>query len=374
MYNNLKKEIEKDFNKEKNYNAILSKIEKMSSMKKIKYALIPICIVIIVVIGFSQKDLFYKKAEQNNDNSISNIRNKNWPIKEVYLDNESIQPSIERVPAWENMTICQQFSSVEYNSSNYASKNIEISDDMIDKELGIAVLTGYDSISKIEYTRNATLYSIKNLSSKCVIALKFENTTEYYLYRNMDYIPSTLDQLIKELNLKDFMSFETEYYYYWDFDEEGNEKKQTVEFQNINDDIIWQMLFDNTDVENVYNDNQWHEPIMSISVNIPILGYENISVSISEDGYLTTNILDSGKCFYIGTEKVQNFVNYVIENCDGYQIVYITDNNNNMNSVTDNTIEIYDVTNNTTTKKQLNTTENNNADNYIPSYDPTINF
>ena len=68
MYNNLKKEIEKDFNKEKNYNAILSKVEGVSSMKKlkIKYALIPICIIIIAIVGFSARNLFNSKTVQNN--------------------------------------------------------------------------------------------------------------------------------------------------------------------------------------------------------------------------------------------------------------------------------------------------------------------
>ena len=67
---------------------------------------------------------------------------------------------------------------------------------------------------------------------------------------------------------------------------------------------------------------------MEISVDIPILGYRNISCSLTEEGYLVTNILDTGKAFFIGKEKVQEFVNYIIANYEGYRIVYVDSNGN----------------------------------------------
>lgn len=53
MPNNLRREIEKDFNRQKNYNAILSKVEGGSIMKKVKmkYILAPVCTVLIAVVG-----------------------------------------------------------------------------------------------------------------------------------------------------------------------------------------------------------------------------------------------------------------------------------------------------------------------------------
>ena len=63
MYNNLKKEIEKDFNKEKNYNAIIFRKEEVINMKKIilKYILAPVCIIIIALIGIRKSNLFNLK-------------------------------------------------------------------------------------------------------------------------------------------------------------------------------------------------------------------------------------------------------------------------------------------------------------------------
>ena len=69
---------------------------------------------------------------------------------------------------------------------------------------------------------------------------------------------------------------------------------------------------------------------IDISVNIPILGYEKISISLTDKGYLLTNILDTGKGFYIGKDKVQEFLDYIKKNYDGYKIVQIEESDNNM--------------------------------------------
>ena len=82
---------------------------------------------------------------------------------------------------------------------------------------------------------------------------------------------------------------------------------------------------DDLTAENVKDyDQMWLTRKMSISIDIPALGYENISLAVTEEGYLTTNILATGKAFYIGEEKVDAFVEYVLENCSGREMVYHT--------------------------------------------------
>lgn len=341
---------------------------------KVKYVLIFIIVfvVIIAIVGISQRKLFNSKEKQNIDEG--NLNEISWPVKEVYLDNNQVESSVAVLLPWDKMSIYQQFPSVKYGSNNYASKNVEISEDMITEKLGNATLTGKDDITGTKYTENAELYAIKGLSNECVIALKFVNMSQYYVYRNIEYKPSTLGQLIEDLNLKETLSFETVYYNYDYVNENGDEQKEKVEFSDVDDDVIWNMLFDDLSLKNVYEDKEWPESVMSISVNISVIGYKNISVALSKDGYLTTNILDSGKCFYIGEDKVQEFINYVVKNCEGYRIVYINSNENNDENVTteDESIEVYDVKNNTTDKVILNSTENNRTTNSIPAYDPSV--
>ena len=197
MFNNLKKEIEKDFDKEKNYNSILSKIESRNKNSrnrnksiKFKYALIPICLILVLVISINSLDLF-------NNEEKSTLEK--WKIKEVYLD-DVIEDNMAVVPRWEDMSICQQFPTVEYNSYNYDCKYGEVPKNMIGKRMGESVLTGYDIYSKKTYTKNATIYYINNISQKCAIALKFPEADKYYSYINAYYVPETLQDFINDLN------------------------------------------------------------------------------------------------------------------------------------------------------------------------------
>ena len=324
MFNNIKKEIDKDFDKQKNYDTILSKVEGVSSMKsfKFRYALIPLCVIIIATVGISQVNFFKTKEQQIAYNGNQ------WPTKEIYANNLT-QDSIAIVPRWDDLTICQQFSIVEYDGSTYDCKYGEVPAANIGNNLGSTTLIGYDIYAEKTYTKNASLYSINSISSKCAIALQFECTSEFYSYINAYYKPSTLKDFIKDLNLREIVSFGTIDYKYNYTDSEGNHHFDTIEFSDVDDEIIWSMLFSDTSLKNIHTDSLVYNTVIEIGVDIPILGYKNISCSLTEEGYLVTNILDTGKAFYIGKEKVEEFVNYIINNYEGYRIVYVDSNGNN---------------------------------------------
>lgn len=317
---------------------------------KIKYILAPICIVFIAVIGFYKSGIFIS----NPDISIS--KKDNWIIKEVQVDKSSTTDAeITVVPKWNEMSISQQFDEVEYNNSRYSSRITKISNNNILKNIGNATLTGYDTYTKTTYNKKAELYSIKDIEEKCAIAIKFERDNDYYVYVNSYYRPTTLGEFMKDLSLEEIISFGTMYYNYWDEDLQEN---INVEFYGVDNKIIWQKLFNNKNLENIYSDNdtakytsERFSQSIDISVDIPLLGYKNISVSLTDKGYLLTNILDTGKGFYIGEDKVQEFLNYIKENYDGYKIVYVDENGR---EITDKNLEIE----NNIVEEKIMTTEN----------------
>ena len=55
---------------------------------------------------------------------------------------------------------------------------------------------------------------------------------------------------------------------------------------------------------------------------MPIFGEKGISVSVSDDGYLFTNIFRTAKLFNIGKEKVSQLQDYLTSSCKGYELVY----------------------------------------------------
>lgn len=334
MSNNLKKEIEKDFDKEKNFATILSKIERVSSMKKFKiqYALIPICVIIIAVVGVSWTGIFKQNQEVEGQNS-------RWRIKKVYVDSlEETEDGMTVLPHWDDMAIVQQFSLLEFNGKQYDGKQGEVPDEMIGERLGTATLNGFDEYTDTTYTKNASIYAINTISRECAVAIQFEGTTEYYPYINAYYRPETLGDFINDLNLKELVSFGSIWYGDSYTDNEGNFHFDNIEFYDVDDEIIWSMLFSNISLENVHDDSSMLVPLMSVSVDIPVLGYKNISCWVTDDGYLVTNILDTGKAFYIGEDKVQEFVNYILNNYEGFKIVYVDEDGNEISDAIDEEI------------------------------------
>ena len=296
---------------------------KVNIMKnlKLKYILAPICIVFIAVIGLYKSGIFTSKPD------IIISKKDDWIIKEVQVDKKDTSTDTAVIPKWNEMSISQQFNEVEYNNSKYSSRITKISNNNILKNIGNATLTGYDTYTETTYNKKAELYSIKDIEEKCAIAIKFEGDTDYYVYVNSYYRPTTLGEFTKDLNLEEIISFGTIYYNYWD---EDLQEDINVEFYGVDNKIIWQKLFNNKNLEYIYSDNDTEKytserfsQSIGISVDIPLLGYKNISVSLTDKGYLLTNILDTGKGFYIGEDKVQEFLNYIKDNYNGYKIVYV---------------------------------------------------
>ena len=325
--------------KEEN-NRIIPKI-RVGFMKnlKLKYILAPICIALIAIIGLYESNLFTSKP----DIVISN--NDDWIIKEVYYDGK-IENSIAVIPKWDEMSISQQFMEVQYNNSKYSTRVTEISNDNIGENIGTANLVGHDIYTDTYHNKKGELYAIKNIAEKCAIAVKFEGDINYYVYVNSYYRPTTLGEFMEDLDLKEITSFGTICYDYWDKNSEGDIEYKNIEFYDVDDEIIWQKLFNNPNLENIYSDNdtgkymsERYSVSISISVDIPLLGYKNIGISLTDKGYLLTNILDTGKGFYIGEDKVQEFLNYIKENYAGYQIVYVDENSEDMTDEENNIVE-----------------------------------
>lgn len=315
---------------------------------KLKYVLAPICIVFIAVIGIYKSGIFTSKPD------IAISKKDGWIIKEVKTDKTATSDTTV-VPRWDEMSISQQFGEVQHNNNVYSSRIAKISKDNILKNIGNATLTGYDTYTETTYSKKGDLYSVKGIAEKCAIAVKFEGNTDYYVYVNSYYRPKTLGEFIEVLNLKDNISFGTIYYNYWDKDSEEN---IDVEFYDVDNEIIWNKLFSNLNLENIYSDNdtgkytsERFSESVEISVDIPLLGYENISVSLTDKGYLLTNILDTGKGFYIGEDKVKEFLQYIKENYDGYKIVYVDEEGR---EITDKNME----TENNIVEEKIMMTEN----------------
>lgn len=219
---------------------------------------------------------------------------------------------IYEVPSWDDMTVTQKFPYLSFNGYEYSTADKVIPEDKVGKKITSATLTGTDSRTGKTYAINADIYEITGISKNCAVSIKFEGYKELYVCRNSGYRPETLGQLTDDLNLRETLTFGKAYATV----KKGDTYTET-EYSGLDGEKVWEMLLSDRELKNVkdYDSMNFGKKLISVSINIELLGYENISLAVTEDGYLTTNILDTGKAFFIGKEKAENFAEYVRENC-----------------------------------------------------------
>lgn len=252
-----------------------------------------------------------------------------WPIVNISSSPtyELSSGEIAVVPHWEDMTIYEQFYDIDYNGISYSARRGVVPADRLGESLGTITARGWDEYADIageDANRyiNAELFAITKVNPACAVAVRYEGHDTVYACVNSHYRPETLGQFIKDLNLLEEISFGT-VYYEW---RSPSGRRATIYFDDVDNQIIKDMLLYEHDAKNVYDESALHtipRKIMGVSVNIPLLGYQNISLSVQEGGYLNTNILDTGKLFYVGEDCTQAFVDYVTQHCEGYEPVTI---------------------------------------------------
>ena len=223
-------------------------------------------------------------------------------------------PEIYRVPHWEDMRDVQRYASLSFDGIEYVTKVILVHAENVGAELGVGTFAGQDNYTDEIHTLEGRVFEVKGVNTEAAVCAEFpDEPGRAYAYINAMYTPATLGQFIDDLNLRETLSTGLVYV------KRGAEPD--VVYEDIGTEMIWQQLLSDAVLAN--------EPeaapgpaVLSISAGIDLLGYHDHTITLTEDGYLWTNLLESGKYFRIGEEKVQAFVKEVTENHQGYIYIY----------------------------------------------------
>lgn len=212
------------------------------------------------------------------------------------------------VPQWADLAVSMKYTEIKSEDLTYHTMATDIPSESVGEFLFNTEMQGYDIYTDTTYTVNAQIYSLKNILKDCAVVAKFEEDDKYYVYTNAYYAPETLGDMINDLNLRETLSFGKAYSDYTD------DIKHTMRtYEDFDDSIVWDMLLSDENIKNVSYD-RFYDKIVGISVDIPVLGFKNISLGVTKDGYLITNIMSTQKCFFIGKEKAEAFGEYIENN------------------------------------------------------------
>ena len=290
----------------------------------IKYAAIAACFTLIFGTVWA-----ILPSGQSPQNTTEDLR---WPT--TIIEPSQTSDEIYKVPLWNEKTLSEQFPSLKLSDIAYRthSKTPCIPLERLADALGEHVLSGFDIYEDKTHQTTVTVYTIRGIDKNAAVAVRFPEQEGYYPYVNSSYTAKTLAELIRALDLENTVSFGSIWYTF-----EENGKHRLVEFSNIADEKIWEYLLSDIDIPITAENAAFHKHIMSISVHIPLLGYKNISLAVTEDGYMTTNILETGKLCFIGTEKVTAFVQYVLENGSGLEHILVEPTTSHTEKTNENT-------------------------------------
>lgn len=241
---------------------------------------------------------------------------------------ETVEDETATVPSWEERSIASKFSEIIRGDCEYSVWNKKANNDDIGSFIEKTVITGRDYLTEKEYTQNAELYELRGIAREAAIAVKYDGDEDFYICRSYNYRPATLGLFINALGLEKNLEFKD---VCADI-RKGEKVTKRIEYTGWNAKKITELLLECKSAESADEEEvPWFSADLEIDASLNAVGQTGVYIAISRDGYLETNILDTGKLFFIGKSAAERFIGYFEKNCASktLQTYSVSDDNGN---------------------------------------------
>lgn len=258
-----------------------------------------------------------------NSDTLASLENGSF----VQVDNDitgstsDFSDVVATIPKWEERTISSQFDRIDTDGGFFTATQETLNSSDINELLFTTTLTGYDltdpnyylDITKAkQYKKDVEVYSVKSIGSEFLLAIKYDGYEGFYSFIPGNYNPETLGDFIEDLNLRENLAFSGMLNY-------DREYPMSDEAYPLPDsDYIWDFLLSNNDAvcqvpdELDNSGDLFTKNRININISMNIAGQYEECFSITENGYIFTNLYGS-KTFYIGADKAKAFADYVLK-------------------------------------------------------------
>ena len=295
---------------------LISSAEKCGNVKKksnltIKWTSIAACFVL--VIGVLTVTLPFSRDEGDASESTSKedaVSNTNGNIN-ISADRykEYVYSSTEecRVWQWEMLSDAERYSSVSYNGTKYGGSGRTISSIHLEGMIGTGEASGSDWITGKAYCTVVEIYKIAELSSERYVAAKLGEA--FYVFTKTALIPTgktTLGEFFEQHSLEKTLRLNR-------FHSQG--KSYTLK----NDEFIYDTLRECSSTPIVYTSDPFDfsspsKKSITFSISSDHLGIYKLSLTITIEGYLKTNLTGYGYSFFIGEDAAKKIIDYAESN------------------------------------------------------------
>ena len=224
-----------------------------------------------------------------------------------YKEHQFGKTEVLRAWPWEMLAVFEKYQTIVFNGNKFYGARREISEKYIETQIGMGVSSGIAWPSGVSYNEEFELYKIKDVSSDHIFAAKLDD--KYYVFQSTPFSAPhkniTLGEFFEIYGLE--KTIELNLFY-------NNQKAYTLK----SDDYIFETLGEclttpiiNTD--QLKPSNQSKKSI-GFSVSSEQLGIYKLSLTITIEGYLKTNLTGYGYSFFIGEDAAKKIIDYAESN------------------------------------------------------------
>ena len=286
-------------------------IQKKKSNLTIKWASIAACFVLVigvltVTLPFSRDEGDASESTSKED-AVSNTHGNTNISTDRYKEYGYTVTEECRVWQWEMLSDAERYSSVSYNGTKYGGSGRTISSIHLEGMIGTGEASGSDWITGKAYCTVVEIYKIAELSSERYVAAKLGEA--FYVFTKTALIPTgktTLGEFFEQHSLEKTLRLNR-------FHSQG--KSYTLK----NDEFIYDTLRECSSTPIVYTSDPFDfsspsKKSITFSISSDHLGIYKLSLTITIEGYLKTNLTGYGYSFFIGEDAAKKIIDYAESN------------------------------------------------------------
>ena len=208
---------------------------------------------------------------------------------------------------WEYKTPMERYPGVTLNGVTYGTRAREIGEALLGEALGTCTATGYDVYTETSYPAQFEVRAIRGVDPEQLVAVELEGTWVVFLREGLP-IPATLGDWMDACSLPENLRLEAF------CTKEGYET--TGWYLAESDETVWQVLSECRNAPGSTEDwDLGDRKYISFTVTSEALGVYKQVLSVTEDGYLLTNLMEYGYVFEIGEDAAGRIIRSVTEHC-----------------------------------------------------------
>ena len=208
---------------------------------------------------------------------------------------------------WGEKESNEKYGELNFDGKTYIATGMKAKKSEIGAKLGTAKAKGFDIYTDKSHETNCEVYAVGTFKSEFLVAVKFSSDGNYYPYKAENYFPSDLSDFTDTLYFFESIRFDNDVILSLDSDAGASQIKLSESEPLIG--TVCELLknygsakaLEFTD-ENSLKDG---ERVLEFGVSSPLLSRYSLFLTVSEDGYIMTNLVDVGVSFFVGRDAVK---------------------------------------------------------------------